>query len=325
MKIRRLVFVLVILIITLLLAGFVGASAIVYDRLSRTSAGCSQVADRDNTPAQFDTNELDTTPYLMPDYQEVTFLSRQDGLALAAWYVPAPDAAPETAPTVILVHGLASCKASPSILIPAGMLHHAGYNTLMLDLRDHGSSTVEDGRFAGGTDEYLDVLGAWDWLVNERDIAPERIGLFGTSLGAATVMIAFGEEARAATVWEDSGFADINTAINAELERNGFPTFLSLGAVLMGRVLAGDDIAAFSPLQAAHKANGRPVFITHGDQDRRLSVAYAYDLAAALQESGQTVEPWILAGLDHVQGMFKRTADYEERLIAFFNSALAQG
>jgi dipeptidyl aminopeptidase/acylaminoacyl peptidase len=47
----------------------------------------------------------------------------------------------------------------------------------------------------------LDVLGAWDWLVNDKHISPQKIDLFGTSLGAATVMIAMGEEPRAAAVW----------------------------------------------------------------------------------------------------------------------------
>jgi dipeptidyl aminopeptidase/acylaminoacyl peptidase len=322
---RRLLIIVLVIIALLLVVGFVGASVVVYDQLSRTVAGCSTPIDRDNTPAQFDATDVDTAPYLMTDYESVTLSSRGDGLRIDGWYAPAPDGGEATARTVLLVHGLASCKASPSILIPAGMLNSAGYNVLMIDLRDHGDSQVEDGRFAGGTDEFRDVLGAWDWLVNEKEIAPERIGLFGTSLGAATVLIAFGEEPQVAAVWEDSSFADIQTAVNAELERNGFPTVLSSSASLMGRVIAGDDIAAYSPHAAVQRHNGRPIFITHGTADGRLSVDYAYELAETIRENGGTVDPWIIEGLDHVQGMFKRTAEYEERLVAFFNGALAEG
>ena len=44
------------------------------------------------------------------------------------------------------------------------MLARSGFSVLMMDLRDAGDSDVEDGRVAWGTEEYLDVLGAWDWL-----------------------------------------------------------------------------------------------------------------------------------------------------------------
>jgi uncharacterized protein len=326
MNFRRIALILLVLVALLLLIGYVGASTVVYNQLSQTRNLCGpNVGDTDFTPAAFTSDDVDTTPYLMPDFEEVTFPSRDASLTLRAWYVAAPDAAEATARTVVLVHGLQSCRRSGSVLIPAGMLHRAGYNVLMPDLRDHGDSQVEDLRFAAGTEEYRDVLGAWDWLVNERAIAPERIGLFGVSLGAATVMIATGEEPRVAAVWEDSGFADIQVAVNAELTRNGFPTFLSSGALLMGRVIAGDDIASLSPLGAMAKLEGRPIFITHGDQDQRLSVDYAGDLADAVNANGGSVEPWILPGLAHVEGMFKMPEEYEQRLIEFFNAVLAEG
>jgi dipeptidyl aminopeptidase/acylaminoacyl peptidase len=320
MNIRRILLIIVILILVLLLVGYVGASTMIYNQLSATEAGCATESDRDNTPAAFDDDDVDTTPYLMSDFQEVSFSSRGDGITLQAWYVPAEDEA--AASTVVLVHGLTSCRRSPSVLLPAGMLHRAGYNVLLPDLRDHGDSQIEDGRYAGGSEEWRDALGAWDWLVNERGIPPENIGLFGVSLGAVTVMVATGEEPRVAAVWEDSGFGSITDAVNAELTRNGFPTFLSSGALLMGRLIAGDDIGAYSPLTAMGRLEGRPIFITHGTADTRLSVDFAQDLAEAVRADGGTVEPWIIEGATHVEGMFIETEEYERRLLAFFDVAL---
>ena len=66
--------------------------------------------------------------------------------------------------TVILSHGFGGCRKGANDLLAAGMLHRNGIAVLMIDLRDHGDSTKEDMRFAGGTEEYRDVLGAWDWL-----------------------------------------------------------------------------------------------------------------------------------------------------------------
>ena len=39
-----------------------------------------------------------------------------------------------------------------------------GFGVLLMDLRDHGDSEGDDARFAGGSEEYLDVLGGWDWV-----------------------------------------------------------------------------------------------------------------------------------------------------------------
>ena len=79
------------------------------------------------------------------------------------------------------IHGLGvgttDCKHSPRSLLPAGMLHKDGYNILLIDLRQHGDSTITNGMWAANTTEFHDVLGAWDWLVNSQKIAPQQIGL----------------------------------------------------------------------------------------------------------------------------------------------------
>lgn len=316
----------VVVLILLVPIVYLGAGAYIYNRVSATTAMCSNNPEvSDNTPSNFTyiDRELDPAPYQMPAYEDVSFPSRNTpNINITAWFVPAEVENPDDAPVVILVHGLGGCKGSEGILTAAGMLHRNGFNTLLIDLRDHGTSTIEDGRFSAGTDEHLDVLGAWDWLVNERGFAPERIGLLGQSLGAATVMIATGEEPRVAAVWEDSGFGDINLAIQAELTRFNFPTFFANSATFMGQILANDNIGQYSPLEAARTLNGRPIYITHGTADARLSVQYAYDLAEAVNANGGSVEPWIIEGATHVQAVFIEAEEYERRLVEFFGAAL---
>jgi uncharacterized protein len=207
------------------------------------------------------------------------------------------------------------------VLLPAGMLYRNGTSVLIIDLRDHGDSTYEDGRFAGGTEEYQEVLGGWDWL-RSKGFAAERIGLFGESMGAATVLIAAGQEPRVAAVWEDSSYARLDEAVDAELHRNGYPTFLSGAGILVARLVSGDDLTSLSPEDAARKLGTRPVFITHGTADTRLSVAYAGELAAAVREGGGSVEPWIVQGVDHIDAVSEMTAEYERRLVDFFKRAL---
>jgi hypothetical protein len=321
---RRLVLVLAAVVAGLSVA-YLGASYVVYDKLSRTMALCRGVADSlDNTPAEFAlpaTDHVDTTPYLMPTFEDVRFASRGEaGITIAAFWIPADVEDETTAPAVVMVPGLEGCRRDPTNLLVAGMLHRHDVSVLLIDLRDHGDSTVEDGRFAGGTDEYRDVLGGWDWLVS-RGIPTDRIGLVGFSLGAATVMIAFGEEPRVAAVWEDSSFGDIGEATRAELIRNGYPEFLEWGGLAFAR-LFGDDLRSKSPLEAAGRAGFRPVFITHGSLDDRLTMQWAYDLAAAVWSGGGRTEPWIVPGMGHTKALVRMPVEYERRLAEFFASAL---
>ena len=319
MRRKWLIAVILVIVVLVPIGGYLAAGAVVYNTLTRVNPNCNaRPDDLDNTPEAFDLpNDVDASAYLMPEYETVAIPSRDASITVAAWYVPAAEA-PETAPAVVLVHGLNSCRQAPSVLLPGGILHHAGFNVLMMDMRDHGASTVEDGRYAVGTEEYRDVLGAWDWLIAEKGIPAERIGLFGVSLGAATMLIATSSEPQVAAVWEDSSFADIQVALDAELARNGYPQFLAPAGLFMGKLLSGDDVTSMSPLQAVQNIGPRPLFITHGTADTRLSVQYAYDLAAAANAVGNPVEPWIIEGADHVQGMFLVTDDYAARLIAFF-------
>jgi fermentation-respiration switch protein FrsA (DUF1100 family) len=318
------------LLATILIAvpvlGYGAASTVVWDKLTNVGAHCGG-RWAENTPQAFDVPEsyhMDTTPWAMPAPLEVKLPSRDPGIDIAGWWVPAAaTASGAPAPAVIVVHGFGACRRDFSVLLPAGMLHKDGFSVLLIDLRDHGDSTIEDGRFAGGTDEYRDVLGAWDWLQSEQGLSPNSIGLVGVSLGAATVLLATGAEPGVAAVWEDSSYADLGTAIDAELARNGYPTFLAFGGVMAARIVSGDDLLSYSPLDAVGRLDGRPIAITHGTADQRLSVAYGHRLEAAARAGSGPVEAWYVDGATHTEAMLIQTDEYERRLDAFFERSLA--
>jgi len=294
--------------------------------MSRVDAKCGgRFADHD--PADFDTAgispeftvDLDTTPYRMAGFEDVTFPSRDPkGCALHAWWVPAgPDA-----PAIVLLHRQSSCRRDPVILLPAGMLHRDGFSVLLVGLRDHGDSQVEDGRYANGTEEYLDVLGGWNWLVGVKGIPQRRVGVPGESLGAVVATIAAGEEPRVAALWEGSAYSNLHSDAPEEMQRLGLPTFLFDAGDFMGRVLSGDDPTSKSPDTEAARLGGRPFFIVHGAADKRCNVHHARDLAAAANAGGTPVEPWIVPGAHHSEAAFLDPVAYESRLADFFSKAL---
>jgi dipeptidyl aminopeptidase/acylaminoacyl peptidase len=321
-RLRRVVAIAVVGAVVLGAVAYAAASAIVWDTLTKVPGGCPD-SEAANTPGAFIVpvarGRLDESPYRMPVPEDVSFPSRDPAITISGWFIGADNLA---APAVLLVHGHAGCKRHHEVLLPAGMLHRNGFAVLLIDLRDHGESTLEDGRYAGGTEEYRDVLGAWDWLQSAKEVPSKRIGLLGVSLGAATALIAAGEEPRVAATWEDSSYADIQEAISAELIRNHRPTFLAPGGILMARLLSGDDLASLSPLGAVRKMGTRPLFITHGTVDTRISVKYAHDLEEARRAVGGTVESWIVDGADHVDAMALHPGEYERRLVDFFSRAL---
>lgn len=107
-------------------------------------------------------------------YEEVRLRAR-DGVQLQAWFVPAA----ADRGTILFFHGNAGNLSHR--LISLQLFHQLGWNTLILSYRGYGRS--EGHPSEKGT--YLDAQAAWQYLVEERAVPPERIVLFGRSLGGA--------------------------------------------------------------------------------------------------------------------------------------------
>ena len=74
-----------------------------------------------------------------------------------------------------------------------GVAVKAGFNALSIDLNDHGGSTGGDGLINAGLTEYKDVIGAWKYLKDTKNVL-SKIGIHGASMGAGSVAIVFSEE-----------------------------------------------------------------------------------------------------------------------------------
>lgn len=316
-------------IAVVLIGGYLAFGAYIYNQIATIRPNCGnfaaarQAGALQNTPASFTMDfaadyfgtTINTSPYVMPAFEEVSFPARADGLSLSAWYVPSSN---ETeAPSVIVVHGLGSCKNSPDVMITSGMLARNGYNVLLLDLREHGASGIEDGKAAFGSEEYLDVLGAWDWLVNTKQQEPQRIGVLGFSMGGAAALIAAGEETQLQALWMDSVYTSVRDNAADTLERFGMPRFVTGATLLMGRLMTGDDVGTRTPRNAVSALDGRALYLLHGEADNTTKVNHTLGLA---QIAG--IEPWIIPGLDHTQALVRVADEYEQRLVAFFGENL---
>jgi dipeptidyl aminopeptidase/acylaminoacyl peptidase len=305
-------------LVLLLGTAYLAMGYVIYDKLSLVVP--YEDEDFSNTPAKFSVAydnfaTFDTTPYLMPEYEEVTFPSREPGINLSGWYVEADP----NAPVVIVTHGIGAAKLAANVLVPAGMLYRNGFNIFLYDMRNHGKSPqYNGGRTTVGNKEYLDVLGAWDYLVTQRGFSPQEIGLFGLSLGAASTLNAFAAEPRVAGVLVDSPFSNLQMIVTEELIRTGYPGFLASGAILAGRVVDGVNLMERGPKDAILNANGRPLFIIHGMLDKRVPVHHTQELAALAEKTGANVGVWYVPDTDHVDAVWVHTAEYEQKLVSFY-------
>jgi pimeloyl-ACP methyl ester carboxylesterase len=305
-------------------AAYFGIGYVLYRRLATVRGDCDE--HMGNSPDHFvdiggeDWPPFDFSPYYMTGYEEVRFPSRQAGLNISGWYVEGDPGAP----AVILVHGKYGCKRAQDVLLPAGMLARNGFHVLMIDLHDVGDSDPDDGRASIGNDEYLDVLGAFDWLVQKKGFAPDRVALFANSMGGAAAVYAFTEEPRLPALFLQSTFGNLRQVMREELRRNALPALLAPAAILMGRVIDGVDLLARDPISAMAKARGRPVYIVHSRNDPRIDVNQSEQLAAAAQAAGARVTAWFPEKGYHVQTPAWYPEEFEQRMVGFFRDSLRQ-
>lgn len=261
---------------------------------------------------------LDFAPYQMGSYETVRFPSRNVPLQLSGWYVPGEPGAP----AIIMLDGLGGCKYAQASLVPAGMLWRNGFHILLLDLHETGDSDVDDGYSTIGMDEYLDVQGAWDWLIAEKGVAPEAIGISANSLGAAAALYAFVDEPRMAALFMNSPIANLPQVIREELHRVGYPSWLAPGGILMARLLTGQNIVARSPLTEIQHIGQRPVYVAHSATDQRVAIHHSQQLEAAANAVGANVTFWYVDGADHMRMPAVYPEEYEARIVGFFRSTL---
>jgi fermentation-respiration switch protein FrsA (DUF1100 family) len=314
----------------LLVLAYAGVSYAVFDGLSYAKGGCWESAaantpDRFTVDARWGAGLADA--YAMPKPQDVVFNSRDAAAAnvnLAAWWIPAGGTTTAAeAPAVVVVHGVKSCRREASVLLAAGMLHKHGYSVFIMDLRNHGDSGFDaDHRIAAGSDEYLDILGGWDW-VRTQGVPASRIGVVGFSLGSGVALVAGGEEPAVQAVWADSSFTQMEKALGYFVkDQTGLPDIVVPGAILWGRLNA-IDFVRFDPITEVGKYQGRSLAFAHGARDKVLPVAMATTMHDAAAAAGAHVaDVYVVPNAGHTEEVYADPSGYEARIVAFFGQAL---
>ena len=313
-----------IFLVLVISTAYFGVGYYIYSTLARAEPGCGN--DCANNPSSYrDNSEESDFPFdkYQVDYWEShQYVGGDNGIILDAWWIPIQKSSPGNAPVIIVTHGFRVSKFDPDILTVAGMLNRAGFNVLLFDLRDHGKSTVEDGRVSLGTKEYKDVIASVDWLVKDKGFSVQRIGLYGDSMGAATAAIAFGIDNRIQSLVLDNGFLDLYIIVKEELEREGYPSWLAKGAIWAAEIFGGERLLDLSPKLAFTNHANRPIFAMHGTADTRVLPHHTTDMKTLGEQNGANLITWFAENAEHSDIKYMYSEEFSKRVVKFFSDSL---
>lgn len=136
--------------------------------------------------------------------QKITFES--DGLRLSG-VVDVPDAMSrgERRAAFLVLHGFGSNKDAGNVTESTKFLRDLGYVTLRFDMRGCGESEGEFGRLIC-MEQVTDTQAALTAMAARAEVDPNRIGLLGSSFGAAVALYTSGVDKRVAACISSGGW-----------------------------------------------------------------------------------------------------------------------
>ena len=208
-------------------------------------------------------------------YQEVWLKINQD--RVHGWWIPATE---PTAPALLYFHGNASNNGD--LIEIALIFHRLGLSTLLIDYRGYGKSSPI---FPNEVRAYEDAEVAWQYLTQELKIEPERIFVYGHSLGGAIAIELATKHPEMAGLITEGTFTSIKDMASLSALFKIFP----LNWLITQRF---DSISKVKSLQV-------PLLILHGTEDETIPLFMSDQLFAAAPEPKQ-LEIFSQAGHDNL-------------------------
>jgi dipeptidyl aminopeptidase/acylaminoacyl peptidase len=258
----------------------------------------------------------------------------QDGARLSGWFIHAPAESRRKGATIVLVHGWPWNRlgeaaedlmsnlngASPlDLLRLAYALHQEWFHVFMFDLRNHGESAaappVTFGRY-----EARDLLGALEYVATRPEVAQERMGAIGFSMGANTVLYTLPQtdQIKAAVVVQPTSVAVFAHRYAQELTG---PLSLLITPLVekLYQMAGGPAFAEIRPATAVAQSK-TPVLYIQGNGDRWGTVEDVQQMAAATPHASGT----LIVESSHRFGGYQYAVDNPKILAAFFEQHLPE-
>lgn len=215
---------------------------------------------------------------------------------------------------ILLLHGVRADRRA--MQARALFLNRQGYTVLLIDMPAHGMS--HGNRITFGAREAGGVKAALAWL--RRNLPGEKIGVIGSSLGAAALVLSRPGNAIDALVVE-AMYPTIDDAVESRLG-----VYLGKPGTLLAPLLrfqlplrAGVSAAELRPIDAM-AALACPTLVIGGSVDRYTTPGATQRVFDAAPQPKQL---WLVEGAGHIDFHAYDRAKYEAVVGAFLASELA--
>ena len=239
-------------------------------------------------------------------HEDVAF-ETSDGLHLEGWFVPSRNGA-----TVIVVPGRSGPQKQTRMLV------RHGYGVLLFDRRGEGASEGDPNAFGWVGDRDLHAAAAY--LRRRPDVDPERIGAIGLSVG--------GEMLIHAAAHSNAFKAIVSEGASGQSVRDGLANgdtldaFLGGGPNTLATAIFTNTMPPPSLKSEIPKIAPNAVFLVYGEKGQNGSEKTPNKLFYAA--AGEPKQIWEVPNGQHIAGITTEPAEYERRIVGFFDRVLLQ-
>ena len=215
---------------------------------------------------------------------------------------------------VIVAHGY---RSKPSWVASIGMHFYKekGYNVLIPSMR---ATEESEGKYIGmGWLDKDDIIG-WINKIIEKD-KNAKIILHGSSMGAATVLMASGEKlpSNVKAIIADSSYTSVWDIFKSELKaRFNLPAFPLMQMFrLIAIIQAKYDTKEASVIDQVKKSN-TPTLLIHGDADDFVPVTMEPEIYKAIPGGKDQL---IIKGAGHTKSRYREPETYYKKVYEFID------
>ncbi len=214
---------------------------------------------------------------------------------------------------IVCAHGYRS-NGKAEFRYASKFLHEQGYNILLVDHRASGQS--EGNHITFGFKEAEDLF-LWIQFLLDRFSKDIKIGLYGISMGCATITMLCGnhnlpENVKFAVA--DCGYTSVNDEFRFHLKNVHIPSVPIMNTVdFFNKTFSGCYLSEMDPLSSVKYSNIPTLFI-HGGKDEFVPTEMVYRLFDACPAPKDL---FIAPGAAHAESYQRCTDEYEKKFIEF--------